>query len=162
MNDNRWKKSRAAFVAYRATKRELNHLCKEHARTHHRLERAFKQYTSAKFDAENNLDDLTLTEKVVETLAAFQEAKRAHDATRDAFSVQLKVFQAAELRYSIAIFKGLRENHGLKVADLARVFGVYNNQIAAWMRNDNDAEKTRMFNEEYHADLLEENEDEEE
>lgn len=159
MRANEWKGSREAYVAFRKTKRELNAAGKRVNTTYAKLKKAFNGMMNATASAFNNTDDDTdrKIERWGAAYKAFQEAKESHDAARDTYNAAFRNFRKEEIRYTVTLFKGLMETHKFRVADLARLFGIYDTRITAWLKNANDEERLEQYKDEYgNADVDEE------
>ena len=122
MNDSHWDESRNAYVAYRDTKRKLDRIYKDHSRTYARRERAHRRYNTAKATAENNLEDPTQAKKLAAAYEAYQKATWDHDSERKEASNGLRTFKRQEMKYSVVIFRWLREKHAFTLAEIKTCF----------------------------------------
>ena len=151
MNDSQWDQSRGAYIAYRDTKRNLDRIYKEHTRTYVRREKARRRYNTAKTTAENNLDDPTQAEKLLAAYKAYQEATSNHDVARKQASHGLRDFKSSEMKYSVILFRCLRQIHGFTLTQIKNLFGVHISSISDWIRGDNEKRLSKLYDDEFSA-----------
>ena len=150
MKEPLWKEIRETYKRYRASKRNMFAINKQHNSTYFHLESAFNRYMDTQARVTNNLDDDRF-EEVHKAYNDFRQAKLNHDATRHAFSEALKQFKKCELRYARMIFKGFREI-GIKMTNIAKIFGFTTSTMSRWI-NFNEKELSEYYKDEFGEDL---------
>ena len=147
-----WQRSRQCYLSYRKSKRALNKANADYNKTYFKLEDAFEKYMKAQTDALSNLNvDMYLPE-LVKAFKNFQLAKKNHDRSRYGLGDALKVFRAIEIEYSIVIFKGLREEYGISIANLGKIFGIWGSSISRWLRAGDTKDIKEIYDKEFDID----------
>ena len=154
MNDKSWEKSRATYLEYRETKRNLSRAAKAEDRTWKRLEKSFTRFSRAQTAAFLEYEDASQTEKFAKAYEALRVAKIEHDASRKAVKEAVPQFRKVEIQYAVVIMKGL-EKVGVSMRDISRIFGIWASNVNRWIRNsaEQDFEDfDKIYEKEYETD----------
>ena len=148
-SDPNWQRSRQCYVAYRKSKRALNKANVDYNKSYYRLEDTFEKYMEAQKNAVSNLDEYFYLPELVKAFKNFQLAKKNHDTCRFALGDALEDFRNTEIEYSKVIFKVLREQYGISIAGIGKIFGIWGSQISRWMRDGETKNLKGIYNKEF-------------
>ena len=151
MNDTQmlWERTRAAYLEFRRTKRNLYKVDANTHSTRSKRDNAFDNFLKAQSNATLHVEDVAQEGKLIEALREYRSAKINHDAAELATKDILSDFKVVEIKYSVVIFEALRKVFGLTITDLANVFGIWGSSISRWIQSDKDRERREAYDTEF-------------
>ena len=152
-----WRRARPAYETLKQAKREHRRAIRAFNSAEIALMRAAKnalkttisQTTSEAVAAimEPLFDEETISEIVIDKTTigtfpvSFLKAKDKYNASIAHLNETLKDVETAERAYIVAVLKNLSELYRMNISEMAEVFGIWNNTLASWMREIDDADE---------------------